>query len=391
MRYLSKLTIEGFKSFEHLELELNPGVNVLIGANGSGKSSLVTFFRMMNALYLGGFQRWVGVSGGAEQLLRFGTTETKTLSFRLKFHPGSPPDLPCSLSVEVTPNRQGGLLLAREDAIMHDPETGDHPVSASGPGFLETGMSRGNQALLASSDPVFAQRIHMEVSAVLGSIATYHVADTSPLWKSNGVADNERLREYHHSSPDPANLAAVLYGMRHQSPDRYDTIRRATQVCVPAFDDFILVPEKLNDTRIQLMWRHKGRSEPFYGSQLSDGTLRFVFFATALLQRPEDAPIVVLDEPELGLHPVAIELLAGLIQGSAKERQVILATQSADLLNYFAPEDLLVVDHGGNQSTITRLDPTKLTAWLEDYSLGALWKKNVIGGRPRQWQPSKSS
>jgi predicted ATPase len=139
---------------------------------------------------------------------------------------------------------------------------------------------------------------------------------------------------------------------------------------------------------IQLEWRQKNSDYSFLSSQLSDGTLRFICLATALLQ-PSPPATMLFDEPELGLHPYALTLLANLFQQSAKQhgsyiaRQVIVSTQSAQLLNEFEPDGIIVVERRQGESVFRRLDSAQLSGWLEDYTLGELWQKNVLGGRPR--------
>jgi predicted ATPase len=157
------------------------------------------------------------------------------------------------------------------------------------------------------------------------------------------------------------------------------------RLAAPFFDDFKLRPVPTNPELIQLEWSQTDSDYPFRASQLSDGTLRFICLATALLQ-PSPPPTMLFDEPELGLHPYALTLLATLFQQPSKGvggGQIIVSTQSASLLNEFAPEDVIVVERVEGQSTFRRLDPADLSEWLQEYALGELWQKNVLGGRPR--------
>ncbi len=136
---------------------------------------------------------------------------------------------------------------------------------------------------------------------------------------------------------------------------------------------------------IRLEWREKGSDFPFQAYHLSDGTLRFICLATLLLQ-PEMPSTILIDEPELGLHPYAIVVLASLMRSATKRTQLIISTQSVSLVNQFDAEDLLVVnrkEHDHRYETLVeRVDPDKLATWLEEYALGELWEKNVLGGRP---------
>jgi predicted ATPase len=184
--------------------------------------------------------------------------------------------------------------------------------------------------------------------------------------------------------PDGSNLAAFLYRILYEDPPSYERIRDVVRLAAPFFADFELRPNRLVSGLIQLEWRQKGSDYTFFASHLSDGTLRFICLATALLQ-PSPPAIMVFDEPELGLHPYALTLLANLLQQAAKRtsQQVIVSTQSAQLVNEFEPEDVIVVERTQGESVFQRLKSAKLSGWLEDYTLGELWQKNVFGGGPR--------
>jgi predicted ATPase len=195
--------------------------------------------------------------------------------------------------------------------------------------------------------------------------------------KTADVYDNRYLR------PDGSNLAAFLYFLRQKHETSYRLIRRTVQRVAPFFDDFLLEPQRLNLHKIRLEWRHRDSEAYFDASSLSDGTLRFIALATLFLQPDMYRPSVILvDEPELGLHPYAITLLAALVKQTSVKTQVILSTQSPLLLDHFQPEDVLVADRVGGSTQLSRVDSVRLQAWLDKYSLGELWEKNEIGGRP---------
>jgi len=195
--------------------------------------------------------------------------------------------------------------------------------------------------------------------------------------KTAKVDDNEFFR------PDGSNLAAFLYYLREKHVESYDLIRRTVQRVAPFFDDFLLKPSRLKPDDIKLEWRHKKSDQYFDASSFSDGSLRFIALTTLFLQPVQYRPSVILvDEPELGLHPYAIEMLASLIRQASVDTQVIVSTQSSLLLDHFRPEDVLVANRVDGSTQLTRLDSAKLAKWLEDYSLGQLWEKNEFGGRP---------
>jgi predicted ATPase len=195
--------------------------------------------------------------------------------------------------------------------------------------------------------------------------------------KTARVDDNRFLK------PDGSNLPAFLYLLKNRHQVEYDLIVRAVQRVAPFFNDFLLAPTELNREYIKLEWRHKKSDQNFDASSLSDGTLRFIVLATLFLQPGHYRPSVILvDEPELGLHPYAIEMLAALVRQASVHTQVIMSTQSSLLLDHFQPEDVLIADRVDGGTILTRLESEQLREWLEDYSLGQLWEKNQLGGRP---------
>ena len=155
------------------------------------------------------------------------------------------------------------------------------------------------------------------------------------------------------------------------------------RLVAPFFDDFILEPLALNPDTIRLEWKHVGADDYFDVSSLSDGTLRFIALA-ALLQQPVELrpSVILLDEPELGLHPLAVAMLASMVRSASVNTQVILATQSPTLLDHFKPEDVLVADRVDGATKFTRLNTEELAIWLEDYSIGQLWEMNDLEGNP---------
>ncbi len=183
--------------------------------------------------------------------------------------------------------------------------------------------------------------------------------------------------------PMAQNLAAFLYYLREKHEASYSLIQRTVQRIAPFFDNFQLEPLNLRPDDIKLEWRHTRSDQYFDASSLSDGTLRFIVLATLFLQPQKHLPSAILvDEPELGLHPYAIEVLASLIRQASVYTQVIVSTQSSLLVDHFDPENVLVANRVDGGTQVTRLDSAPLEQWLAEYSLGQLWEKNELGGRP---------
>ena len=127
--------------------------------------------------------------------------------------------------------------------------------------------------------------------------------------------------------------------------------------------------------------RHKGNDLYFDANDLSDGTIRFICLTTLLLQ-PNPPTMILIDKPELGLHPFALNLLASLFRIASKKTQIIASTQSSTFADFFEAKDIMVVDRVDNATTIKRIDDKQLQEWLKDYSIGELLQKNLLGGNP---------
>jgi predicted ATPase len=178
-----------------------------------------------------------------------------------------------------------------------------------------------------------------------------------------------------------------LRQLRSKDPGKryYDRIVRHIRLMVPQFQDFDLDPLPENDRYVRLNWRQKGSDYLFGPHQLSDGSLRFMALTTLFMQPPDLRPrVIIVDEPELGLHPAAISALAGMVKAVAPATQVVLATQSPRLVDEFSADQVLIVerDETRSRTLFRRLNEKDLAEWLERYCLSELWEKNVLGGRP---------
>ena len=207
----------------------------------------------------------------------------------------------------------------------------------------------------------------------------YHFHDTSATAKvkqTGELADNDALR------PDARNLAAFLFRLQETQPAAFLNIEDTVRLVAPFFGRFNLRPDRLNPKKIGLEWEEKSSDTYFDAHALSDGTLRFISLATLLLQ-PELPATILIDEPELGLHPYAVNVLADLFHSASTRTQLLVSTQSVTLVNQLSPEDVVIVDRKGGESEFRRLGEEEIATWLDEYSLGELWEKNVLGGRPR--------
>lgn len=364
MSSLDRIEVHGFKSIRKVDLQLR-ALNVLIGANGAGKSNFISLFNLLNNMVENNLQLFVGRSGGADAFLHYGQRVTDEMLIRLHFGQNG-------YEVKLVPSKNDTLIFSEESCLFQGIGYKTPYVAYLGSGHKETKLHEETQKP--------RKTISSHVLDSLKSWKVYHFHDTSDqaeVKKTGDIEDNRALR------PNASNLAAFLYLLSERHPQHYKRIVGTIRLVAPFFDDFVLGPSRLNPDKIQLEWKELNSDAYFNAHSLSDGTLRFICLATLLLQ-PHLPTTVLIDEPELGLHPYAITMLANLLQSAAAKTQVIVSTQSVPLVNQFSPEDIVVVNRGEEQSTFRRLDADSMEDWLEEYGLGDLWEKNLLGGRPQK-------
>ncbi len=352
-KMLREIKIAGYKSIKEMDLKLNP-LNILIGSNGVGKSNFISFFKLLNNIYEQRLQQFT-LKNKADDLLYYGTKNTEHIEGYLKFENNA-------YEFRLAPTNDGRLFIEYENSIYRN--DGGFP----------------NHNLLESQVKQSTTYRDRWLRDYLESYKIYHFHDTSissPLRSIANIHDNKSLKE------DGGNLPAFLYYLQQKHPHNFIRIEKTIHSVIPFFERFDLSPSLLDENRILLEWNEKEHPETYFNANhLSDGSLRFIALATLLMQ-PVLPKVIIIDEPELGLHPTAINKLAGLMKSvAAKGCQIIASTQSVTLLNQFEPEDIITVDKKNNQSVFNRLEEEVLRDWIKDYSLGELWTKSVIEGQP---------
>lgn len=371
---LEKITIKGFKSIQTLEDFELLDLNVLIGGNGAGKSNFIDFFRMLRAmlelplpgLTHASLKTYITDGGGCDDFLFNGPKVTAQIEVETRFGQNG-------YRFKLVPTAEEAFIINDEARYYEGGSTG----------WWELGSGQTTPELLKDKDRRGAagrSSVGSHVYDAISSWKIYHFHDTSklaPMRRSETIDDIDYLRF------DAANIAPFLYDLKNSKRQRkqkaYEQIVDTIRLVAPFFDDFILKPNK--NEKVRMRWKQKGSDYPFKPQHLSDGTLRFICLTTALLQ-PHLPSTVIIDEPELGLHPYAVEILAELIKAASKKTQVIISTQSAALVDYFDPKDIIVVSRKKGATVFNRLNKRELSSWLEDYSLGDLWRKNIIPGGP---------
>jgi predicted ATPase len=358
MAIISSLTIKGFKSIHELNnLKLN-NLNVLIGANGAGKSNFINFFRLLAKMVEQDLQIYVQTQGGPDALLHFGRNTTDKLHGELNFAESS-------YQFDLIPTNDNRLIVANEMCWTHRGanRTTISNVYGRAESNIKTYTGNGNN----------------KIPFAFTDWRIYHFHDTSDKAKvkqRHAVNDNLILKT------DAANLAAYLRMLHEKHYPYYQRIVNTIRLVAPFFGDFLHRPGELEF--IELEWTQKGKPDtPFKAHVLSDGTLRFICLATLLLQPIHKLPdTILIDEPELGLHPYAIAVLADIFKQVTEQKQLIVSTQSVELVNELSPEDIIVVDQEDDASVFKRFTSNQLSGWMKDYAMGELWKSNVLGGRP---------
>ena len=362
---IDRIQISGFKSIRKADIALRP-LNVLIGPNGVGKSNFIALFRLLNQLIERRLQTHIATAGGGNAILHFGRKQTPSMRVELTFS-----DAVNGYIATLQGGDDGSMFFADEEVWFHGDKKYPRPYSE--------GLSSGHkETRLINEQGKSYTKIADYVIRALRSWRIYHFHDTSPEAK---VKQPTELHDNRVLKGDASNLAAFLYLLERQHEAHYRNIVDAVRMVAPFFDGFVLEPLELQKGMIRLEWREKGADTVFGPNALSDGTLRFICLATLLLQ-PHLPTTILLDEPELGLHPFAITILAELLRGAATKTQVIASTQSVSLVNQFEPQDVVVVEREEGQSVFHRLAEASMENWLEDYGLGDLWEKNLLGGRP---------
>ena len=365
---LRRIELNGFKSIRNMDIELRD-LNILIGANGAGKSNLISFFKMLNEMMAGRLQLYIGTSGRAQSLLYFGPKTTPQLEAKLEFEWGESIG---TYAMRLNHAAGDSLVFADETLIFQGADSATPEIAVLGAGHQETELNE-----LTHTEKLTANVLW----SMMRSFSVYHFHDTSATARPRQygyIADNYWL------AADAGNLAAILYRLRTEVGGAwYQPIVRTIRLIAPFFDDFDLEPSGPDKREIILNWRQCGSEQLFGPHQFSDGTLRAICLITLLLM-PDAAKsrLIIVDEPELGLHPYALNVIASLFKQAATRTQVLISTQSSAFLDNFEPEDIIVAERDRRESRFRRLRELELEAWLEEYSLGEVWEKNVIGGGP---------
>lgn len=374
MNRIDSVRIRGFRSLADVALENIPDTTVLIGANGSGKSNFIRFFEMMSwMLRVRRLAEFVARHGGASDQLFGGSRRTPRIEAELSLRTDAGLNDYRFALTHGHPDR----FFFTEEAFRFSGKGFGQPAEWQ---YLDSGHDEARivEAAQAKAGAAINRKTASVVVHLLRNCAAFQFHDTSHsshIKQDCDIGDNKTLRTH------GGNLAPILYRLEHEDVERFDLICRYIGRILPVFDRFEL-EESYGKT--SLRWRLKGMDGSLGAHLTSDGSLRF-FALVTLLNLPEEMlpDVLLLDEPELGLHPAAVTLVAEMIKALATERQVIVATQSPLLVDAFDLDEIVVAELRNERTEFQRLDPNDYRQWLADaYTTGELWQKNLIGGRP---------
>ena len=356
------IKIQNFKSIRETEnIQIKP-LNILIGPNGAGKSNFISFFKFLNRLYEQQLQLYISQNVRAENFLYFGRKGSDFLAGEIVFDN----DWKNEYEFKMVPDQLGNLIFSSEYSNYTKPGLPKNFANISGGGNPESVIKNDNGFRMKYLRTQFT------------GFKIFHFHDTS---FNSKVKQPCSTRDYANLREDGGNLPAFLYRLQESHPNNFKIIERVIQSIAPFFHSFYLAPDEINSQQIYLRWQECGSDQLFTAHNLSDGTLRMICLTTLLMQ-PNLPSAIIIDEPELGLHPFAIQKLAAMLKNASAKTQIIVSTQSINLVDQFSADDVIVVEREDNQTVFKRQSEEALAVWREEYSLGELWSKNVLGGTP---------
>ena len=370
---IDSIRIKGFRSLADVEIDDMPGATVLIGANGSGKSNFIRFFDMMS--WMIGSRRlaaFVQRQGGADDQLFGGSRISPRMEAELAILTEQGRNEYRFALAHAHPDR---FIFTEEAFRFSRKELGtEADWQQLGSSHPEAGITEAAQS--AESTGVNRKTAGVLVRLLKGcTVYQFHdTSDHSDLKKTCKAEDNRYLKS------DVENLAAILLRLEREDVRRFETICDHIRRVLPVFDRFQIEEDYGS---VLLRWKAKGMDKTIGAHLTSDGSLR-LFALVTLLNLPLGMlnDVLLLDEPELGLHPAAIALVGDMIKMLAADRQVIVATQSPLLVDVFGLDEIRVLELRDGRTEIRRYDEDEYRDWLEEFTTGELWQKNLLGGRP---------
>lgn len=389
MSIFERIHVQGFRRLHDVSLPLKP-LNVLIGANGCGKTTLLDVFTLLSASASGELKSTIsdygGIDGNLSALSSVAGDKARFARFEAdKTVPGHPP-----LKYAITLKPSGASYEISDESLTQHadrskPDPMKHIESIHGRvRYFDPGKNKllppewEHDALESALSQV--SKMYQEPENFrkgLASSTHYHVLDVG---SRAPVRLPQPMREAKLPGKDGEDLVSCLYWMREADPDRFETIEDTLRVGFPEFDRLNFPPVAAGT--MAMTWKEKNVKHPFFMHQLSEGTLRFLWLVT-LLYSPGLTEVTLLDEPEVSLHPELLSVLADCMRDASNRTQLIVATHADRLVRFLRPEEVITMDvEDDGVTTATRADELDLDEWLDEYTLDQVWQHGRMGGRP---------
>ena len=379
----SCLSVKGYRRLKAVNLELRP-LNVLIGANGVGKSSVLEVFDILAASASGDLENAVNELGGMSSLLTAdGKTNSITIALQMPQVGAAPLDYHLTLS-----SRGYGYFISEERLSQQRDKSLNVPFK-----YIDSTDSRiryhfGGNFVEPDWEYKWLETSLSQVPKMYREAESFRhlLSDVSEIYHVLDVSARARVRMPQTLSPsqtpgsDGEDLLSCLYTIRETARERFDAVEDALKAAFPTFERLEFPPQ--SGGLLTLGWRDRDFARSIFANELSEGTLRFIWLAT-LLQSPGLPKVTLIDEPEVSLHPEMLRLLADLMREASERTQLIVATHSDRLVRFLNTDELVVCDRDDMGGMIVQwADKLDLTAWMEDYTLDELWSLGRLGGRP---------
>ncbi|MBO3457475.1 AAA family ATPase [Aetokthonos hydrillicola Thurmond2011] len=385
--FIRRLRLENFLSYgsEGEEIELRP-LNILIGSNASGKSNLIEAIALLKATPTD-LPAFIRQAGGISEFLWKGQHSNTVAEIQAIV------DYPRiqTLSYQISLSMAGQKLELIDEFVENEqPFPGEDDV------YFYYRYQRGRPVLNVKLDGVVKQRelrredmipdqsvlsqrkdpdLYPELSYLatqFSNISLYRIwnigRDSEPRNPQKTDLPEHPLLE------NGSNLGLFLNNLQYQLGNR-----QIIEKLKKFYDAAEELSIKIYGGTVQIFIREENLAQPIPATRLSDGTLRYLFLM-ALLLDPTPPPLICIEEPEIGLHPDILPTIAEMLIEASQRTQLIVTTHSDALVSSLPPEAVLVFERDEQGSHLRRLDPEKLKDWLENYTLGDLWRMGEIGG-----------
>jgi len=405
------IKIEGFRSFKKVELDLAP-LSVLIGPNNGGKSNFLDLMSLMAEAGQGQLEEGIDSRGGFRGIasgfrwlgevvieFRFQAERLRRFSPYLEIPPlpGLPgiqePDIRYMLAIASPAFGTSRVQVeeATERVLPHQPRP-EVLMTRGKDGcafrFIDpaTGLeTQESKALESESELAIFQVRDLYRFPILYKLLKQfqewtlyrdiNVGPEAPMRLPRLVRPTVRL------APDGGNLSSVLNSIQQQHPGVWDEIVELLRIAYPDFKTITFPPEGGDGKVVLRWWESPFEKEGVSANFLSDGTLKFLCLV-AILKSPDPPPLICIDEPEIGLHPDWIKLVAEMMQSAAARTQVIVATHSPQIIAELDPEQVIVTEKENGETRLNRLERRDLEKWLKNFNLSELWLAGHFGGLP---------